>query len=370
MTQNKDFYKNNLIKLLFLRDKFKILNKEELIIFNNISLDKDILTIILDNQLISFSQLLDCENIKKYIENKENIESLISLKLEEKTVLYIIDFHNLKNNKEIFFKLHNKTIENKNVLDCFKNILDNNMLNLLLEKNKINAQLLNYYDNNLDLSKRLLENNIFPYSLNIKSFNLEAFNKIDKKIILNRILSKDGLGYLIYDMLPDNLQNDMEIIKAVFSVAPHKKLNFLTFTSFNDFISKTDNFELNSIISALEKYNVIKNNKDILDFFKLLKEEQLSSYVELMGGPVFDSHGAQDFIMKLKDKFDLINKFCQTDFGNNLVNYKISNFNEYMKYERNLYEVYDKLFIFYERNNILEKIDKNNLKNSNYSNKI
>ncbi len=337
---------------------------------NQIASDIDVLAYLFSRYILQRDYFLKIPNIKKHLQDENCAKHILNFGCASVISSTILKIHpKFTKDLNIFKSIEHQTEE---IVLAFSETLkkDNNLDKVLKEK-EVSQYLLKVFPKNLEVSKRILKD-WFPNEYIRPFFNEDAF---DKKIVM-KLLQKSN-GYMHYSKLPEYLQEDEEICQAVLKSNPHTVVKVSGIKNFNDWltlISDGDqpfNYELYSMIeSATKNKAVLQKDKDILRLFKLIVEQQSTCYVDLMGGPVFSSHPTQKFIMDLSKKSKLIKEFIQTDFGKNFINYPISSYSEFSRFEtEELPQIYEVLKTCYLKLNLEKSLPKNKGKNNKVINK-
>ena len=334
-TKEAEAYKISCMLSFDLTYNHKEIDESKFESLNTIVYDVDILAYLFSKYIIQKDYCLDIPNIKKHLNNEEDAKHILKFGCVSLIANKILNNHpKMKDDLDVFMMIKHK---DQYVINQFSELLkkDNN-LEKVLNLGYISEDLLRVYPKNLKISQMLIKNGRFPSDAIRKFFNDEAFDNKNDVIKIFGMLN----GYMYYSKLPEKLQFDPEICKAVLLNHPHTLVKVYDIKNFEDWTKLLSNnkdpfrYELYALLDSAEKYKtILQNDDDILQFYKLIADKKSTCYVDLMGGPIFSDHPIQPFTKKLAKKSKVVKEFIKSEFGKKFIEYPISNYSEFSKFE-------------------------------------
>ena len=257
-------------------------------------------------ELLEINNKVDYIIINDKLEGKINTEDLIEkIKILNKNLKIILISKNEINNKKIYKKIENISIEEiKNIISC-ENIKYNNKIN----NNNIN------YENNIN--KKINENKIF----NKKTIPINDFFKEktkDGKLI--SILGTNGIGKSVFSIIFSNNLENKKVLIINLDIFNNSLINLLEINK--DKIKNNKNKfynENNNYYNKIKKYNIknINNvnnysNKNNFNFNNYIINSKYNIDF-IFGADIIFNSGINinpqkliNMINKLRNKYDLI----------------------------------------------------------------
>lgn len=280
------------------------------------------------------------ESLLKYPELLEHLKDIeISKYILKEGCLEPISNH--------IFKNHPSLLEDENIIQRFattnprglnvfsEQLKDMNLIDKFIAKGVVATEFLNYHPQNLKITRALFEKGSYPHSHNEELYSKEIYK--DKALIKKCLLT--DYGYMLYQHLPKNLQNDREICDAVISKHPHVNVKVSSINTIEKFLKSLDNKsnfskELTTVVMNMQKHDfIMKDMSNVAKVFEKMKKGDFNSYVDLMGDPQFNGHPVQELFKKLGKNNEVMKDFLQTDFGSKLISQKIKNYSDFESFE-------------------------------------
>ena len=283
-------------------------------------------------EFLEINNKVDYIIINDKLEGKIKTEDLIEkIKILNKNIKIILISKNEINNKKIYKKIENISIEEIKNIISFENKKNNNKINYNDINNRINNKKINNnnynnkknnninndFDNKKNNSKSLNESKIF----NRKTIPInDFFNEETKEGKLISILGPNGIGKSIFSIIfSNNLENKKVLIFNI-DIFNNSLINLLEINKDKIKNNKNKiNNEKNNNYNKIKKYN-IKNINEINDYF-YKNNFNINDYIInskynidfIFGAEIIFNSGINinpqkliNIINKLKNKYDLI----------------------------------------------------------------
>lgn len=299
--------------------------------------DIDIVSYLLSRYYFQHSQLLANKALQKHFADIDRARYILTNGCMWQFWTHLIKLHpSLALEKELAkasFK-HGRE-QNKLFPALMKNRL---FIDSLLRKKIYNEEMLELYPRDLKITKALLAGGYRPEGKLASLYNTDVYT--DREFIKKCI--GESSGRYLYPLLPEDLQNDIEICEIVLAKHPDVSVKNNSIKTIEDFLKhmQGENImtrEVGTVMSNMKKYPAIFNDAHhIQQVFKAFKEHDSSSYIDYMGDPYFTSHIFQDFFKEKALENIHIKEFIETPFGKKMMSEPISSKN---------YENYEKIYI-------------------------
>lgn len=247
---------------------------------------------------------------------------------------YIIELHpQLTDNRELaqFVFLQGSSFPKGNFNQFLK---DKTFVKEILDKGSYNiSDILRENPKDYQYTREAFKRRIFPTKETMEFYNTDIYN--DKPFILECL--RDNYGYYLYSVLPDNLQNDLEICTEVLKHHSHVKVKVNFVSTPEEFFSlQNDPYALGyeSIITNSKNYPQIFNNTESrVMLLNYLSEKGIETYINLMGDPQFKGHALQKLLTQFSKEDAFFETFLATEQGQSIMKAPIKNYTQFQNFE-------------------------------------
>lgn len=318
-----------------LRTRFERIEQRDLT--NSLCQDVDCCAYLLSRYMFQHEQLETLPNIKKHFQILKHAKYFIQTGIIDSLQEVLLDLHpQLKTDrKTALMAIKHNARSAKHFPEL---IHDYSFIKECLKKNVVCMGFLEAYPQDKNITKKLLKARYYPRDNNIALYNPEVMR--DKAFLLPILL--DSNGYFLYDVLPKELQYDLELCDAVKRKHPHVRVKTSSIDTVDKFIDSMDTGEA----YARETYMLLDNMrsspfimKDSLAIARVLQaigERNCECYVDLMGDPQFCEHPVQAFLIECAQKHDDIQAFLETPEGQQAMRFAVSRYHDFLNFEKQI----------------------------------
>ena len=258
-------------------------------------------------EFLEINNKVDYIIINDKLEGKIKTEELIEkIKILNRNIKIILISKNEINNKKIYKKIENISIEEIKNIILFENKKNNNKFNYNIN-----------YDNKNNINKKINENKIF----NKKTIPInDFFNEETKDGKLISILGTNGIGKSIFSIVFSNNLENKKILIINLDIFNNSLINLLEINKDKIKNNKNKiNNEKNNDYNKIKKYNIKNINEINNNFYK--NNFNIDNYIInskynidfIFGADIIFNSGINvnpqkltNMINKLKNKYDLI----------------------------------------------------------------